>query len=470
MMSIKNMVRGLEQDAPAKQLIRLWDHDAGTLRFWRASSNFVYSFARNGVRHFLRFIHEEDNALERIQTELDYVRYLIANGYPAAAPVRSNDGKWIETVHSEEGAYYGVVFEQAKGIYLSVDRMTDLHAEKWGTALAELHVLSESYPSAAVAQRSWDDALTFVAAVLHRHPDERGALRELEHVRGQLAELPAGPRLTGMIHYDFEADNMFYESEEARYYAIDFDDAMIHWYAMDIVSAIRDLEEQGNESARRKIERFLAGYRSVKSLDERYVRLFPLFQRFADLYTLARLLRSLEKLDIYGLPEWALTLKNKLLAACSRINERYSPVVRLESIGPTNWYACTQLEVTDEQKNVFPVPNVYWLAESAYCGFAPLAVYAGEQLAGLAVYAVDPDDGSYWMMALMVDRKFQRQGLGRSAVKELIRHMRGKHDCDKIRLGHRPGNERASRLYASLGFVEVARTPDEIVRELIFSE
>jgi Ser/Thr protein kinase RdoA (MazF antagonist) len=316
-------------------------------------TNFVYLFERNGARHFLRFIHQEDNTIENIQAELHFMLYLIAKGYPTVAPILSKNGNCIETIRTvDDGCYYGVVFEQAKGIYLSYDRMTERHAQEWGRSLASLHILSESYPSGAVSRGSWIDALTFVSSVLQRHPHEQGAQQELQQLHEQLSVLPTGPEHTGLIHYDFETDNIFYEAEESRYYAIDFDDAMIHWYAMDIASAITDLTEQEDDDAQRKIEHFLTGYRSMKPLDERYVRLLPVFQRFADLYTFARLLRSVEGLDIPCSPEWAIQLKKKLLGACDRIRERYRPVVKLKPIDQSNWYACTQLEVTDAQSGI----------------------------------------------------------------------------------------------------------------------
>ncbi|OMF37852.1 GNAT family N-acetyltransferase [Paenibacillus sp. FSL H8-0548] len=194
-----------------------------------------------------------------------------------------------------------------------------------------------------------------------------------------------------------------------------------------------------------------------------------MFQKFSDLYTLARLLRSVEDMDIASSPEWAIKLKEKLLGVCAQIRERYRPAVKLAAIDQSNWYACTQLEVTGEQKNMFPIPIVYWLAESAYCGFTPLAIYAAEQLIGFAVYAVDPDDGSYWIMAYMIDHKFQHSGWGRSAMLELMHHMKEKHGCDQIRLGHRYDNERASKLYASLGFEEIDRNDHEVIRQLKLS-
>jgi diamine N-acetyltransferase len=143
--------------------------------------------------------------------------------------------------------------------------------------------------------------------------------------------------------------------------------------------------------------------------------------------------------------------------------------VTLAPVDHTNWFECAQLEVTEEQKCLIPVPNVYWLAESAYCGYTPLAIYADQEVVGLAVYAADPDSGDYWIMAYMIDHRYQNQGYGRAGMTELIHFMKEKHHCTKIVLGHRPGNERAACLYASLGFLEVNRTDKEIIRELILS-
>lgn len=423
MMNLQRMVRGMMNDTVAKQFIQRWEHDSQTLKFWRASSNFVFTFERDGVRQFLRFIHEEDNAISHIQSELDFMLYLIENGYPTVAPIRSADGNWIETVQvDEDGRYYGVVFEQARGSCVPLDQMTDRQAEAWGAALGSLHRLSELYAPGPTSRGSWLDALTFVSSVLDRHPREADARHELERLREQLSALPTGAGHIGLIHYDFEMDNVFFEAETSRYFAIDFDDSMYHWYAMDVASAISDLLEQEDADANEKIAHFLTGYRKMKPLDEYEVRQFALFQRFEDLYRFARMLSSVEGFESGGSPAWALALKEKLLGVCDRIREGYRPQVSLRPVDQNNWYACTQLEVTDEQKKVFPVPAVYWLAESAYCGFNPLALYVGDQLAGLAICAVDPDDESCWIVAYMIDRHMQQRGVGRSGMEALIRY------------------------------------------------
>jgi diamine N-acetyltransferase len=69
-----------------------------------------------------------------------------------------------------------------------------------------------------------------------------------------------------------------------------------------------------------------------------------------------------------------------------------------------------------------------------------------------------------------VDQRYQKQGYGRAGMEELIHYMKEKHRCVRIVLGHRPDNERAARLYASLGFLEVDRTEGEIIRELKLSQ
>lgn len=143
MMTLMNMVRGTENDLPAKEMIKYWNHEPGTLKMVRASSNFIYTFQWNGKRFYLRFTHEEDNSADNIQAELDFMMYLLEQGYETVAPVRSKSGNWIETLLTDHGRYHGVVFEQAQGEYVSLDEMKEPHFYQWGQSLARLHNFSK---------------------------------------------------------------------------------------------------------------------------------------------------------------------------------------------------------------------------------------------------------------------------------------------------------------------------------------
>jgi Ser/Thr protein kinase RdoA (MazF antagonist) len=319
MMSLKNMVRGLENDSIAKEMIKYWNHDAETLKFWRASSNFIYLFHIKGKPHYLRFVHEEDNSRHNIQAELDFMLYLIEKNYATVTPVRSILGHWIETFSIGDVRYHGVVFEQANGEHIPLEQMSDFHIEEWGKSLAHLHLLSESYTPKEISRRNWVDILDYILSVLQRYPQEHEALKECERMKTWLSGLPSGAGHIGLIHYDFETDNVFYIKEESRFSAIDFDDSMYHWFMMDITSTLTDLTLQNDEESIQNIHRFISGYQSVKHLENEYFEMMPQFQRFADLYTFARLIDCMENMDLPNLPEWIIQLKQKLLRKCDQI-------------------------------------------------------------------------------------------------------------------------------------------------------
>jgi hypothetical protein len=73
-----------------------------------------------------------------------------------------------------------------------------------------LHILSESYTPKATSRRSWVDTLNFILSVLHSQPQEIVTLQECERIKHWLSELLTGAGHTGLRHYNFETDNVFY--------------------------------------------------------------------------------------------------------------------------------------------------------------------------------------------------------------------------------------------------------------------
>ncbi|GGE79416.1 phosphotransferase enzyme family protein [Priestia taiwanensis] len=306
MMRLDTIVKGCALDSVARQLLEHWEHDEGTLGFWRASSNFVYVFEWNQERYWLRFSFEEENTYEQLAGELDFMQYVKKNEYPAVSPILSRNGRLIEEVRTEDGMYFGVVFSEAEGNQL--EELTEEQSEAWGQSLATLHTLAESYEPIGATRKSWRDGIQFIETVLQRHPEEYEAREELTKVTKLLEALPTSPATYGLIHYDFQQDNVFYEEEKKSLHVIDFDDAMYSWYGMDIVTALLDVEE---DSVHREL--FLKGYQSVRALDEETIRLFPMFLRFANLYSFARVLWSIEEQRIEHPPEWYVNLRLRFL-------------------------------------------------------------------------------------------------------------------------------------------------------------
>jgi diamine N-acetyltransferase len=134
--------------------------------------------------------------------------------------------------------------------------------------------------------------------------------------------------------------------------------------------------------------------------------------------------------------------------------------VRLVPVGPDNWRACVALQVRDGQRR--------WVADVSYylclCTFGdtwhPLAVEGGGEVVGFLMWGVD-DDGSRWIGGVVIDRARQGQGLGRTAMVEVVRLLAGQKGCTDIALSYAPDNVAARDLYRSLGFVETGETEDD---------
>jgi diamine N-acetyltransferase len=141
------------------------------------------------------------------------------------------------------------------------------------------------------------------------------------------------------------------------------------------------------------------------------------------------------------------------------------PDVTLREVTRDNWKQCVRLQV-DESQAGFVAPNAFSLAESKFeptC--VPLAVYAGDEMVGFAMY--DLQNGEGCLVRLMVDRAHQGKGYGRAAVREVIRRLEAHPGCRRIRTSYVPGNAVAAALYHGLGFRDTGEVDSgEIVVEL----
>lgn len=126
--------------------------------------------------------------------------------------------------------------------------------------------------------------------------------------------------------------------------------------------------------------------------------------------------------------------------------------IELREITQDNWMQAIKLKVRDDQQG-FVASNVYSIAQSKFVPtMATMAAYSGETMVGFVMFGTDPDDGSYWIWRLMVDKEHQGQGYGKAILQEVIRRFSLKPDCRSVALSFEPGNP-AQKLYERLGFV-----------------
>lgn len=124
------------------------------------------------------------------------------------------------------------------------------------------------------------------------------------------------------------------------------------------------------------------------------------------------------------------------------------------------------MSVSEEQKAYFPIPNVQWIGISRYeeGGTELFAIMHGDDYAGLIGGGLDEDGVCGYINPLMVDKRFQRQGIATEATRLMMDHLIRKYHIPCIHINHRKENHAAGRLYERLGFAVYSETEKEFCR------
>lgn len=141
--------------------------------------------------------------------------------------------------------------------------------------------------------------------------------------------------------------------------------------------------------------------------------------------------------------------------------------VVLEALNEENWLRVCKLTVSEEQKKVFPIPNVYWIGISRYEEHTELlAIKVGDEYVGLIGYGYDEDGVSGYINPVMIDARYQGHRYGEAAMRRVIELMKNQLKVSEIHLGHRKANIGAAKLYERLGFVVVGEDEQDYFRNL----
>ncbi|TDQ40748.1 phosphotransferase enzyme family protein [Aureibacillus halotolerans] len=309
----------------AEMLVKNWAFDEDSLEmftYYRISSNAIYPFRDKGDTHFLRFAPQTEKNRDHWFAELDFISYLRSKHYGVLETVLSLKGEKLVEMQTPWGDYYASVFKQVAGVQMNE---TDLRGDiifSYGKALGRLHQLSNTYLPKMHKCWSYHDVLHWVETTLKEFPQETLAIKEAEILKDYFDSLPKTKSNVGLIHYDFEFDNVFYDEASNTCNVIDFDDAMYHWYIMDVERALDSLQDCiPPERFEKKKQCFLEGYRTEYDVSDEEMSLLPACSRFANLYKYTRVLRSEEE-TWDNEPHWVVQLrealrKHKLAAATS---------------------------------------------------------------------------------------------------------------------------------------------------------
>ncbi|MGD6801517.1 phosphotransferase [Rossellomorea vietnamensis] len=282
--------------------LELWEYEKGSVKFIRASSNFVYSFKRGNASFILRITPAEDK--ERLERELQFLDILSTNRIAVNTPILSVNSKFIEEVQTEWGTFHAVALNFIEGSHHEMEKMGDKQWIAWGKALGSIHHVSKR-SGVLKDMRKMEDLLNITV------PELPSAVQMEEKVLGEwLLKLQHNDDIYGPIHFDFELDNIIWQEDHPQF--IDFESGVEGWFAADICFALRDLFERDSSLQSREFLLFIEGYRLICTLSDEEVLKIPMFLRLHNLIMFKQLKKSLDVVIDSGQPQWVNDLIVKL--------------------------------------------------------------------------------------------------------------------------------------------------------------
>ena len=142
-------------------------------------------------------------------------------------------------------------------------------------------------------------------------------------------------------------------------------------------------------------------------------------------------------------------------------------MIMLEELNVDNWLKVMDLTVSEEQKDIFPISNVYWVGISRYEEKTTLYAIKNDELyVGMVGIGYDEDGVSGYINPMMIDEKHQGKGYSKEAMLLAIEKLKSEYKVSEIHLGHRKNNMKAGKLYESLGFIIIDEDEMDYFRKL----
>lgn len=302
----------------AKECLALYDYDQESvndmIRYFRISSNAIYPFksGKNAEQVcFLRLSPVMEKPTSEVVSEVKLINCLIDNGNSIMKPFPMKNGKLVDVVNTIWGKYNVSCFEKVSGIELENIHGTIDIVSGYGECLGKLHETIRNYP-APQERRDHKDLLDEISVRLQSFGASDLVLSELNYVKKELSKLTINNENYGIVHYDFEPDNVFYDKKSGVFSIIDFDDAIRCWYALDIVRAIDGLDDVIEDDEIHEAQAaFLEGYRKACAFTQEQADTLPLMRRLVRLQSISTILYVMSE-SVNDEPEWLIELKEKL--------------------------------------------------------------------------------------------------------------------------------------------------------------
>ncbi len=259
------------------QLHCLMDNPAdGVYGFTQQGQDFVVKYTLPGVRSF-----------STLQGQVDWVNFLARHGAPVSQPIPSQRGVLVEQLPVNDTVVSAVYYTHVPGERPEGRSWTAELFQTWGQVMGKLHALSAQYtPSPQHGQIDhWDESMSRDRSVIPA--DQQRVLERFDGLMQYLQALPKDQHSYGVIHGDFQANNLRLDQGMLR--VIDFDACEYNWFVTDIATSLyfalwERPREQSNEAfASFMLENMLLGYAYEHTPGAAWIEQLPHFLKLVEM-------------------------------------------------------------------------------------------------------------------------------------------------------------------------------------------
>lgn len=295
---MEERIRERYSDAILDLALEAYGIDKATVQALDGFESFIFEYQGADGPGILRISHTIRRTPDQIRAELDWIDHLHSHGVGVSRPLRSLQGRWVESLEDGQGgAFLASAFDKARGKPHRGPAWSAGLLWEYGNQIGRMHQLATSYqPSDPAWKRmDWNDPIHH--DVVDFIPESDGKIRQLYRDTIQrISRLPVERNAFGLIHQDAHRGNFFVD-DQGKITFFDFDDSSYSWFVEDIALVLFYAvmgQEDPPAFTESFLRGFLPGYFAAYSLDLKWFKEIPLFMKMRELDLYAVIHRSFD--------------------------------------------------------------------------------------------------------------------------------------------------------------------------------
>jgi amicoumacin kinase len=248
----------------------------------------VYGFTHQGQDLVVKYTLQADRSFSTIQGQVDWVSFLAEHGVPVSRPVPSLHGVFVEQVPINDTSVSVVCYERVSGERPEGTTLTAELFQAWGQLMGKMHARSTRYNNPSHQNGrigQWYEGATRDKRAIPA--DQKLVLEKFDALMRHVYALPKDQQSYGLIHGDFQANNLRVDKGVLRVF--DFDDCEYNWFVSDIATSLyfalwESPAKQSNDAfASFVLGHITAGYAREHSIGADWVEQIPIFLKLQEM-------------------------------------------------------------------------------------------------------------------------------------------------------------------------------------------